>query len=57
MVSRSYTFGAKMAFLLEKRQRNVLSYVEVRLAKEKVILAQKLLQCGQLSWSAGRSGV
>jgi hypothetical protein len=53
----SFTFGDKIAFLFEKRIKTYDWYGDVSIAEEKVIIAQKILQCGQLCCSAGRIGV
>ena len=56
-MSKIHTFGARLTFLFEKRNKTYKWYGDVSIAKEKDEVARKRLQSSQLCWVAGRVGV
>lgn len=52
-----FRFEIRLAFFFEKRSQRYQKYLEVSIAEEKADITQKILQCGQLCWTAGRIGL
>jgi hypothetical protein len=57
ILSFAPTFGDRIVFIFEKHSEMYIRYIEVSIAEEKTIIAQKLFQYGQLRWMAGKRGV